>query len=250
MVQKKQTISLKKTQENGIIINKKMFKTIQNNNIEELNEKTFKIFKEILIKIKSDKITIALSGGRTLLNFYNKIIEKANEIDKNIWEKIIFCFADERLVPKTSNELTFNQLKDIFFQKLVEKELILNEQIIAVDEKEQNPHEIYSNKINHVDIALLGTGEDSHTASLFPNHPSIEDTQNKYILVENSPKLPIRRISMSKKMIESTPYVFIFFIGESKKEAYKKFLDTNLTEKQVPSKITKNAENLIISTDL
>ena len=51
------------------------------------------------------------------------------------------------------------------------------------------------------DAMLLGLGPDGHVASLFPNRSQIAATDSWVLPVENSPKPPPERITMSLPVI-------------------------------------------------
>lgn len=228
-------------------------KIYENPCIDELNIKAFISFKNIIETISKNQnhIVIALSGGTSVSGIYEQIKCRYNELTPHLWKKIIFCFADERVVPLTSPESNYKFAKDSFLSLLVESNVITENQIIKIAPNCDNPHIVYENELKHnVDIALLGVGPDAHTCSLFPNHSSIENNSNSFILVTDSPKPPPKRVSLSKSMLANINYTFTFFIGENKRKAYTKFLDKNLSEKEVPIKIIKNCKNSIVFTNL
>jgi len=135
--------------------------------------------------------------------------------------------------------------------RLIETGLITEEQILKIDVSSDTPHKSYNAMLlQGIDIALLGVGPDSHTCSLFPNHSSSADNSVGIILVEDSPKPPSVRISISKYMLSNVEYAFAFFIGNGKKEAYTNFLSKSLNEIQVPIKIIKNCRNSLVFTNI
>jgi 6-phosphogluconolactonase len=72
------------------------------------------------------------------------------------------------------------------------------------------------------DLVLLGMGPDGHTASLFPNHhliTSLEEEDVQY--VQDSPKPPPQRITLSLSKIKRAKRVIFVCTGESKKESLK-----------------------------
>lgn len=72
---------------------------------------------------------------------------------------------------------------------------------------------MYENKMNEVlkgndfDVLLLGMGPDGHTASLFPNHELLNEFDCAIASIEDSPKLPLKRITMTYKMINAAENV-------------------------------------------
>ena len=70
------------------------------------------------------------------------------------------------------------------------------------------------------DLALLGLGEDGHTASLFPGHewgitPDSPDT----LAVFDAPKPPPQRVSLSAARLSRSRQVIFLVAGESKHRA-------------------------------
>ncbi len=71
-----------------------------------------------------------------------------------------------------------------------------------------------------LDLIFLGMGEDGHVASLFPNADAkILDISVPFLVVENSPKPPPTRISMSYKMIFAARNIWILVSGPGKESA-------------------------------
>ncbi len=198
----------------------------------------------------SGAIIVALSGGSSLLGFYQCIVEDADNLPDHLWKKLTFCLADERMVPKDHRDSNFRLLDEVFFSHLARKGCITGEQILPVDTASSSPAVEYSRLVPGVDIALLGAGPDGHIASLFPHHPSIDSEDPGFILVEDAPKPTPQRISMSPTMVRRCSRVFLFFISEKKREAYRKFLDPALSYKDVPCKLTTRAADTVICSTL
>jgi 6-phosphogluconolactonase len=69
------------------------------------------------------------------------------------------------------------------------------------------------------DICLLGMGEDGHVASIFPDHPSFEETTHTVIGVSDSPKPPASRISMTVPTLSRSREVWFLVSGANKADA-------------------------------
>ena len=69
------------------------------------------------------------------------------------------------------------------------------------------------------DICLLGMGEDGHVASIFPNHPSFEETTHTVIGVNDSPKPPSSRISLTVPTLSRSREVWFLVSGAEKADA-------------------------------
>ncbi|MEM6930463.1 MAG: 6-phosphogluconolactonase [Myxococcota bacterium] len=66
-----------------------------------------------------------------------------------------------------------------------------------------------------IDIALLGAGPDGHIASLFPDHPGL-DEPGPVFAVSDSPKPPPERLSLSMPVIAAASTVIFVSSGENR----------------------------------
>lgn len=221
------------------------------NNIERLACAAFDKFKASLETLSAQpQIIIALSGGSSVAPLYQQIAQRYREILPELWRKVIFCFADERLVPLDSPDSNYKAACDSFLNTLIQAQLICREAVATVNSDSETAHMEYTAKVgNRIDIALLGAGPDSHTCSLFPRHSSIENPSETFILVTDSPKPPASRISMSRSMLEKTGCVFVFLIGEGKRDAYHNFMNDSVTITDAPIKISRQARKCLVFTD-
>jgi 6-phosphogluconolactonase len=71
-----------------------------------------------------------------------------------------------------------------------------------------------------LDIALLGIGEDGHTASLFPGNPAVEDSSGALCLpVYNAPKPPPERVTLSLSVLRAARHCILLVTGAGKADA-------------------------------
>jgi 6-phosphogluconolactonase len=70
-----------------------------------------------------------------------------------------------------------------------------------------------------LDIALLGIGEDGHTASLFPHNPALEARGVAAVAVHDAPKPPPERVSLSLEVLRSARSVILLASGAAKAAA-------------------------------
>jgi len=74
-----------------------------------------------------------------------------------------------------------------------------------------------------LDLAILGVGEDGHVCSLFPGHPSTqlspaspEKVSLRVVAIEDAPKFPRRRLSLTMHFILQTRTIWLMAIGSRK----------------------------------
>jgi len=205
-------------------------------NQEKIAEKAAQIIIDA-IKNSEGVVVLAVPGGRSVKGTFEKL--KEADVD---WEKVHVFLVDERKVPIDDPESNYQVVK-IFTDVLPKGNVHPFEDVSKYkDEIKQ-----YGGKF---DIVLLSAGEDGHVASLYPNHPSIQNEAKFYIDVEDSPKPPADRMSATKNLIKSAKTGIILFLGDGKKEAYEKFKDDNIKIEECPAKIVKEIKNYYVFTDI
>ena len=171
---------------------------------------------------------VALSGGRIAQKFFAAVVEQ-NKTRKISFDGVHFFWADERCVPPTDPDSNFKMASELLFLPLnisAEKIHRLRGEdtpSVAVKIAESELCRIAPRNENHqpvLDLIFLGMGEDGHIASLFPDSPAnILDIAVPFLVVENSPKPPPTRISMSYKTIFAAKNIVILVSGAGKEAA-------------------------------
>ncbi|MEX5294764.1 6-phosphogluconolactonase [Kocuria sp. CPCC 205268] len=69
------------------------------------------------------------------------------------------------------------------------------------------------------DLSLLGLGPDGHVASLFPGRPHVHEQEATVLGVQDSPKPPPVRVSMTLPMINSAQRIWFLVAGADKAAA-------------------------------
>lgn len=203
-------------------------------------KKLTKLLRQYIVKIQNESIErhkvmkLAVSGGslpKILAQALLAPSEGPQDVIKfNQWE--IF-FADERAVPLNHEDSNYRLLKEELLDKIEESEkkhLIvhtINKDILEdtqelADQYEQALVECFaprdSVKLPTFDLLLLGCGPDGHTCSLFPNHPLLRETDAWVLPIEDSPKPPARRITLSLPVVNHASNICFVATGAGKKE--------------------------------
>ena len=165
-----------------------------------------------------------LAGGSTP----RKLYELLTRADAD-WQKWHFFMGDERYVP-TDNELSNQRLPD---ETLLSKLPIQEEQMHAVPVNQptvQQAARLYEKQIRQYfhgqtgipqfDLVLLGLGSDTHTASLFPGKPAVNETEK--LVVASPPGVlppPVDRVTFTLPLINAAHRVLFLAAGADKAEA-------------------------------
>lgn len=167
-----------------------------------------------------DRFALALAGGSTPRRFYERLAEEDLP-----WEHIHLFWGDERVVPYDHPKSNVRLVR----------ETLLN----AIDIPDANVHPMptdgppdaaaaaYEDTLQHAfahrphtfDLALLGMGEDGHTASLFPEHDPSPNDPSWVRAVSAPPRHEIaRRLTCTLPVFNSARQALVLVSGESKRE--------------------------------
>lgn len=170
---------------------------------------------------KQDTVHICLTGGNAANAMYEELatLFEGSELDAS---RLQLWWGDERFVPATDPERNSQQAISRLARTVSIKSA--DTHMMAAKDGRKDSHESaaeYEAELGDTsfDITLLGIGEDGHVASIFPNHPSFEVTGRAVIGVEDSPKEPTERISLTIPTLNRADEVWMMATGEAKAAA-------------------------------
>lgn len=190
--------------------------------------------------------TIALSGGSlpTFLQRLPDAFAKAN-IDPQ-WDKWHVFLADERCVVSSHVDSNLGAIISNFITSEVP---IPKSQIYGIDEallfapsssSEAVAKSYQENVVQYlldmsgdgmVDCAVLGFGPDGHTCSLFPNHKLLQEQTRLVASIDDSPKPPPSRITLTLTFLNNYCRRVIFCGAGASKGPIIKAIFTNVEKK-------------------
>jgi 6-phosphogluconolactonase len=187
------------------------------------------------------KFSVALSGGSSPKKLYQLLASPAfsGEVD---WEKVYFFFGDERNVPKDSPDSNYLMAKKALFDPLEISTL----NIFPVDTSlsPQAAAQKYFEEIEQFfdedelafDLVLLGLGDNSHTASLFPHTPVLHDTTPgvKKVWLEDQ---QVFRVTMNAPLINEAKNIAFLVYGEAKAIAVHHVLEDDENIEEYPAQL-------------
>lgn len=219
--------------------------------VDELNRSAVRFLvkkiKELLAS--QEHIVLAIPGGRSVRSIWNILAEETH-ID---WSRIHIFMADERVVPPDHDDSNFKLAFDTFLKQVVADGLAVENThpFIPNDTADRGASDYFKQlqQFGGPDILILSSGEDGHVGALYPNHHSIRNAKEGYIFMDDSPKPPAERITMSRKTMLKAKVALLLFVGESKQEAYKKFLEEGNVVK-CPARLVRQIGDSYVLTNL
>jgi 6-phosphogluconolactonase len=181
---------------------------------------------------KKGRFTVALSGG-SLPKMLRGLI--GNEgVD---WDKWQVYYADERAVPLDDPDSNHALCTKELYSKVPLPEANIHPIDTSLLDDLEELSDAYekalilqfaskdSARFPIFDLILLGMGPDGHTCSLFPGHELLAEEDRWVAYLEDSPKPPPRRVTLTYPVLNHALRVAFVATGEGKQEMLAKILD-------------------------
>jgi len=185
---------------------------------------------------------VAVSGGSLPTILAEALLAPSNGTAEDTvrFEKWEVFFADERAVPLDHDDSNYKLLKDELIDRIPEG--MGKPEIHAIDLQhlddvqelaDQYQEELMrsfaakdSVKLPIFDLLLLGCGNDGHTCSLFPNHELLRESDAWVAAISDSPKPPLKRITLTLPVVTHGIKIAFVATGEGKKDILKRIFDS------------------------
>tara|TARA_Y100000766_G_C18917304_1_gene613000 strand:- start:2342 stop:3031 length:690 start_codon:yes stop_codon:yes gene_type:complete len=199
----------------------------------------------IMIRDLNEGICI-LPGGKTPIDIYKRV-SSSMKVKNNR----LVLLSDDRLVSVSDEKSNFGMLKknlNIKFNKNFPINYHYQISNFGFHSIENLFLKFLSKK--KIKCSYLGLGEDSHTASLFPNNPKILEDDNFGIILKN-PGETYSRFSLSFNTLMLAEKIIFIVLGENKINALNNIMSDHIDYLKYPAqKIIKEHHNVEIYTDI
>jgi 6-phosphogluconolactonase len=185
--------------------------------------------------------TLALSGGETPRPAYERLAREPG-ID---WTKIDVFWIDDRAVPPDDDRSNFRWGRSTLLDHVpISAGRVHRMQGEARDlDRAARDYEAIL-RVHLVDggfdVAVMGIGDDGHTASLFPGDGGLRETERWVIAV---PAAPLQkreaRLTVTIPVIESIRSVFMLVAGKSKRDALQRAWSTTGSTLETPARLLR-----------
>jgi 6-phosphogluconolactonase len=171
---------------------------------------------------------IVLTGGGNGIALLRYLAQE-QQID---WDKVQLFWGDERYVPEDDDERNEKQAREALLDHVpipasqvhpmapsngefgadIDAAALAYEQILAANAAPGDP-------APNFDVHLLGMGPEGHINSLFPDTPAVRETSRLVVAVEDCPKPPPLRITLTLPAIQRSREVWLLVSGAGKADA-------------------------------
>lgn len=189
------------------------------------------------------RFVVSLSGGSSPKKLYELLASAAYK-DKVDWSKVYFFFGDERNVPDNHPDSNALMVQKALFGPLN----IPHTHIFTVNTllSPEEAAKAYTDDINLFfkhgvavfDLVLLGLGDNSHTASLFPHTQvlHVNTASVEPVFLEDQ---QVYRISFTALLINQARHIAFLVYGAGKSEAVHHVLEDAANIEEYPAQLIR-----------
>ena len=161
-------------------------------------------------------VHLSLAGSKTPRDAYERLATLVDD-----WQGVELWLGDERLLPPDDPESNYRLVNETLVQAGA------TAHAVPTGGSAEEAASAYAREIRvrippgptglpELDLALLGLGEDGHTASLFPHAPQLEARGEVCVPVHDAPKPPPDRVTLTIDMLRAARSRIVLAVGESK----------------------------------
>ena len=193
---------------------------------------------------------VALAGGSTPRAAYEHAAESGAD-----WAGAVLWFGDDRCVPPDHEHSNYRMVREALLDRVdpapvvhrIRGELGSRE---AADAYELELRDAFGGGRPVLDLALMGLGPDLHTASLFPNHPAVEERERLAVAVEEPGMEPhVPRVTLTLPVFNAAREVVFLVTGADKADAVARAFGSEPDPSAPASLVKPKSGRLILLTD-
>jgi len=172
------------------------------------------------------RFTVALPGGSVATSFFPRLARLPLE-----WSKVDFFWGDERAVPPGHADSNYAAARSLWLTPAGVPDASVHRMKAEAADLAQAAAD-YERELAgaagsppRLDLVLLGVGPDGHVCSLFAEHPVLGVRDRAVAVVEDSPKPPPRRLTLTLPVVTGAALVVVVALGRGKAEIIRAALE-------------------------
>lgn len=161
---------------------------------------------------------IVLTGGSTPADAY----ERAAKLESD-WSRTQLWWGDERCVPPDDDRSNFGMAKRTLLDNLEVQPAAVHR--MRGELGRDAGAETYDSELGELarfDFLLLGLGPDGHIASLYPNQPTLDESERRVLGAEAKLDPYVDRITLTLPMLRAAHAIVFLVAGDDKADACKR----------------------------
>ena len=187
---------------------------------------------------RSSRFNLCLAGGRTPEELYRTLAREPirGRVD---WSNVHIYFGDERAVPPNEAESNFRMAGEVLVEVVEIPPSAVHRMHGEMPDLAAAVAEYESHLISPMDLVVLGMGEDGHTASIFPGSPLVGERDRRVAYVEDAPKPPPRRLTVTPRVFDEARDLFMLVTGGAKADVVARVLEEDGSASELPARLVR-----------
>ncbi|MFW0784967.1 6-phosphogluconolactonase [Gordonia sp. CPCC 206044] len=186
-------------------------------------------FVDLVTRAQADHgvASVVLTGGSNGIAILRELAADSGDID---WSKVELFWGDDRFVPADDPERNVGQAREALLDHvpldparvhpMAPSDGEFGDDIeAAAAAYDKALRDTAAGHVPHFDLHLLGMGGEGHINSLFPHSAATLESERTVVAVEDSPKPPPRRITLTLPVVNRAKAVWFLVAGADKAEA-------------------------------
>jgi 6-phosphogluconolactonase len=185
------------------------------------------------------KASLALSGGNTPRPAYEQLAAQPG-VD---WAKVTVLWIDERAVPPDHARSNYRLAKESLLSRAPIPPGQVHRMVGEASDLEAaaRDYERVLANVGVIDVAVLGIGDDGHTASLFPGERAVLVRDRTALAIAAAPALEREaRLTVTAPVIERIGSVLVLAVGKAKHGPLERVAAEAGSLEETPSRVMRS----------
>jgi 6-phosphogluconolactonase len=195
------------------------------------------------------RFVVALSGGSTPRHTF-ELLAREPLASRLSWSRVHFVWGDERCVPPTNVESNYRMAREALLDHVpvppenVHRMHGEDDPEIAAASYEATLRTLFRTSNGppsfgpgrNIDLALLGLGDNGHTASIFPGS-TVVDERVRWVSADYVAAVSMWRLTMTSPVLNAAAEILFLVSGESKAGVLKRVLEGPRDPHELPAQL-------------
>ena len=195
------------------------------------------------------EFVVALSGGSTPRGTYELLAREplTSRVD---WSRVRVVWGDERCVPPSDAESNYRMARESLLDHVpipstnVHRIHGEHDPVVAAASYEATLRTLFrtsngppsSAPGHNIDLALLGLGDNGHTASIFPQS-AIVDEQSRWVMADYVAAVSMWRVTLTSPILNAAAELLFLVSGGTKANVLKRVLEGPRHPRELPAQL-------------
>jgi len=157
---------------------------------------------------------VVLTGGSTPGRAYELAADRERD-----WSRVELWWGDERCVPPEDERSNYGMAKRTLLDRIAEQPAVHRMRGELGKDAGAEDYDRELGALARFDFLLLGLGPDGHTASLYPDQPTLDESERRVVGADAKLEPYVDRITLTLPMLRAAHAIVFLVTGADKADA-------------------------------